>query len=144
VEALEPLIAALRGEAVLSVRRRLDELAAQAAEVGSIRFAERVQQATTDLESGAFPDLAGLEVELGRAREAARAQQVGELHRLGREAQAFAGFDDPAVQELEELLASEKRELSEGGYARRLGEAALLLDRIEAHLEERVSSVPGR
>src|SRR5690606_32353470 len=46
--------------------------------------------------------------------------------------------------ELEELLAGEKRELSEGGYARRLGEAALLLDRIEAHLEERVSSVPGR
>ncbi len=144
VEALEPLIAALRGEAVLSVRRRLDELAARAAEVGSIRFAERVQQATTDLESGVFPDLAGLEVELGRAREAARAQQVGELHRLGREAQAFAGFDDPAVRELEELLAGEKRELSEGGYARRLGEAALLLDRIEAHLEERVSSVPGR
>src|SRR5690606_13290242 len=84
------------------------------------------------------------EVELGRAREAARAHQLGELHRLGREAQPYAGLDDPAVHELQELLAAERQTLAEGGHARRLGEAALLLDRIEARLEERVAGMPGR
>src|SRR5690606_40102226 len=78
------------------------------------------------------------EVELGRAREAARAHQLGELHRLGREAQPYAGLDDPAVHELQELLAAERQTLAEGGHARRLGEAALLLDR------DRKSVVEGK
>jgi len=144
VAALEALIEALRNEAVVSVRRRLEGLAEQAAEIGSVSYAERIQAAMADLEAGTFPDLGGLEVELGRAREAARAHQLGELHRLGREAQPYAGLDDPAVHELQELLAAERQTLAEGGHARRLGEAALLLDRIEARLEERVAGMPGR
>ncbi len=142
--ALEALISSLRNEAMVSVRRRLERLAEQAGEIGSVSFAERIQAAMSDLESGVFPDLAGLEVELERASEAARAHQLGELHRLGREAQTYAGLDDPQVRELLDLLASERRQLADGGHARRLGEAALLLDRIEDRVEDRLASVPAR
>ncbi len=144
LEALEALIAALRNEAVVSVRRRLEGLAEQAAEVGSVSYAERIQAAMTDLDEGVFPDLGGLEVELARASEAARTHQLGELHRLGREAQTYAGLDDPTVRDLMDLLASERQQLADGGHARRLGEAALLLDRIEARVEDRVAGVPAR
>lgn len=142
--ALEALISSLRSEAIVSVRKRLERLAERAGEIGSVSFAERIQAAMTDLEGGVFPDLAGLEVELGRASEAARTHQLGELHRLGREAQTYAGLDDPQVRELFELLASERQQLAAGGHARRLGEAALLLGRVEARVEERLSSVPAR
>jgi len=143
-EALESLIAAIRNEAVVSVRRRLERLAEKAGEIASVSFAERIQAAMTDLEDGVFPDLAGLEVELDRASEAARTHQLGELHRLGREAQTYASLDFPEVEELLDLLASERQQLADGGHARRLGEAAILLDRVESRVEQRVASVPQR
>lgn len=144
LDALEALVAALRNEAVASVRRRLEGLAEKAAEIGSVSFAERVQAAMADLDQGVFPDLTGLEVELERASEAARTHQLGELHRLGREAQTYAGLDDPEVKALLDLLADERRQLAEGGHARRLGEAALMLARVEARVDERLESVPSR
>ncbi len=144
VEAVEALVAALKVEATDSARRRLERLGEEAAEVGSLRFAERLSQAVADLERGVFPDLASLEADLGRARESARIEQMGELHRLSREAQNFAALDDPKVAELSALLDAERERLNQGGNARRLGEAALLLDGIEARFEQRVASVPGR
>ncbi len=144
VTALEALVASLRTEAMGSARRRLEQLGEQAAEVGSIRFGERLSNAVSDLERGVFPDLVGLEADLGRARESARIEQMGELHRLSREAQTFTGLDDPKVAELEKLLASEKDRLNQGGNAKRLGEAALLLDGIEARFEDRIEGVPAR
>ncbi len=144
VEAVEALVATLKVEAADSARRRLERLGEEAAEVGSLRFAERLSQAVADLERGVFPDLPSLEADLSRASETARIEQMGELHRLSREAQNFAGLDDAKVPELTALLDSERERLNEGGHARRLGEAAILLDGIEARFEQRVASVPGR
>src|SRR5690606_23211846 len=142
--ALEALVASLKTEATASARRRLELLGEQAAEVGSIRFGERLSAALSDLETGVFPDLVGHEADLGRARESARIEQMGELHRLSREAQTYAGLDDPKAPELAALLESERERLNQGGNAKRLGEAAMLLDGIEARFDERIASVPDR
>ena len=144
IDVIDTMIASLRTEAGSSIRRRLQELAQEAAEVGSARLVERLQHALDELDEGRFPELTHLSAALQQEREAARLEQVGELHRLVRAAAPFQTIDTPEVRALSELLAAEKHQLDEGRSASRLDEAAEALARLEAEWKERLAGVPAR
>src|SRR5690606_27831593 len=141
---IDTMIETLRKEAGGSIRRRLQELAEEAAEVGSARLVERLQGALNELDDGRFPDLSLLGAALQQEREAVRLEQVGELHRMVRSAAPYHVIETPQVKALSELLAEQKRELDQGNAANRLSEAATLLDDIETEWSRRLAGVPER
>jgi len=144
IDLIDTMIETIRKEAGGSIRRRLQELAEEAAEVGSTRLVERLQGALNELDDGRFPELSLLAAALQQEREAVRLEQVGDLHRLVRAAAPYQGIDSSDVRALSELLTEQKRQLEEGHAANRLSEAATLLDRIEGEWRERLAGVPGR
>lgn len=144
VDVIDTMIASLRVEAGGSIKRRLEELAEEAAEVGSARLVERLQHALDELDEGRFPEITHLAAALQQEREAARLEQVGELHRLVRAAAPYQAIDTPDVTALMDLLAAEKRALDDGKAAGRLAEAAAALDGLEAEWKSRLDGVPAR
>lgn len=144
IDVIDTMIETIRKEAGGSIRRRLQELANEAAEVGSARLVERLQGALNELDDGRFPDLGLLTAALQQEREAARLEQVGELHRLVRAAAPYQVVDSPDVAALTALLAGQKRQLDAGDPANRLGEAAAVLERLEHHWGDRLAGVPAR
>ncbi|HLU82620.1 MAG TPA: hypothetical protein VKZ43_04405, partial [Trueperaceae bacterium] len=144
VDVIDTMIETLRKEAGGSIRRRLQELAEEAAEVGSARLVERLQGALNELDDGRFPDLGLLSAALQQEREAARLEQVGELHRLVRAASPYQAVDSAGITALSELLADQKSLLDAGRPAGRLGEAAAALAGLEAQWRERLAGVPAR
>jgi hypothetical protein len=144
IDVIDTMIETIRTEVGGSIRRRLQELAEEAAEVGSARLVERLQGALDELDQGHYPELSLLAAALQQEREAVRLEQVGELHRMVRSAAPYQGIDSQDVRALTELLTQQKRQLDEGGAANRLSEAATLLDRIETGSRERLAGVPAR
>src|SRR5690606_15377197 len=100
--------------------------------------------ALNELDAGRFPDLGLLSAALQQEREAARLEQVGELHRLVRRAAPYQAVDSEDIAALSLLLADQKRLLDAGNSAGRLGEAAAALDRIEGQWRDRLAGVPAR
>src|SRR5690606_26436827 len=105
---------------------------------------ERLQHALDELDEGRFPELSHLAAALQQEREAARLEQVGELHRLVRAAAPFQAIGTQDVHDLNELLAAEKRQLDEGRPANRLAEAASALASLENEWTTRLEGVPAR
>jgi hypothetical protein len=144
IDVIDTMIETIRVEVGGSIRRRLQELAEEAAEVGSTRLVERLQNALDELDDGRYPELNLLAAALQQEREAVRLEQVGELHRIVRAAAPYQVIDSPDVRALTDLLTHQKRQLDEGGAATRLNEAAATFDRIEAEWRERLAGVPTR
>ena len=144
IDVIDTMIASLRVEAGGSIKRRLEELAEEAAEVGSARLVERLQHALDELDEGRFPEITHLAAALQQEREAARLEQVGELHRLVRAAAPYQAIDTPDVAALMDLLGAEKRALDDGRPAGRLAEAAAALDSLESEWKARLDGVPAR
>lgn len=142
--ALDSLLEGLKTEARSSIHRRLQALADEAGEIGSTRLADRLQAALADLEDGRFPDLAHLEAAVEQEREAARLEQVGELHRLTRAFAPYQGLDDERARELAQLLGQQKRKLDNGEPASQLETAATLFAELEQEAAQRVSTMPQR
>ncbi len=142
--ALDSLLEGLKTEARSSIHRRLQALADEAGEIGSTRLADRLQAALADLEDGRFPDLAHLEAAVEQEREAARLEQVGELHRLTRAFAPYQGLDDERARELAQLLGQQKRKLDNGEPASQLEAAATLFAELEQEAAQRVSTMPQR
>ncbi|HZJ08899.1 MAG TPA: hypothetical protein VFD39_04335, partial [Trueperaceae bacterium] len=144
IDALDGLLDGLRKEAHGSIHRRLQELAAEAGEIGSMRLANRLQTALGDLDDGRFPDLAHLVAAFEQEREAVRLEQIGELHRLNRAFAPYQALDDERSRALAQLLAEQKRRLDGGSTAAQLDGASSLLRDLENAADERVRGMPQR
>ena len=144
VDAVASVVEELRRALATSVRVRLQALSDEAAAIGSKRLLERIHLAIRDLEEDRYPDLAQLQGALQQEREAQRLDQVGELHRLTREAAPFQASEGEEGARLRSLLSEAARELEAGGTSERLQEAAALLERLERDAEARLGSVPRR
>ncbi|MFO7544959.1 MAG: hypothetical protein R6W77_05635 [Trueperaceae bacterium] len=144
VDAVASVVEELRRALASSIRVRLQALSDEAAAIGSKRLLERIHLAMRDLEEDRYPDLAQLQGALQQEREAQRLDQVGELHRLTRDATPFQASAGEEATRLRSLLAEAARELEAGSTSERLQEAAGLLERLERDAEARLGSVPRR
>lgn len=144
VDAVASVVEELRRALATSVRVRLQALSDDAAAIGSTRLLERIHLAIQDLEEDRYPDLAQLQGALRQEREAQRLEQVGELHRLTREAAPFQAIDHEEANQLRALLAEATRDLEAGSTSERLQEAAVLLERLESDAAARSRSIPRR
>jgi hypothetical protein len=126
------------------VRRRLDELSAEAGRWSIPEMLGAAREANERLEDGRDPDLPGLERRLEQAREEARRAQLERLHGLEREAQRLVGIDDEREAALQAALAEARERLTAGEPAPGLEAAQGLADALAATLAERVEGVAPR
>src|SRR5690606_5555977 len=105
VDAVASVVEELRRALATSVRVRLQALSDEAAAIGSKGLLERIHLAIRDLEEDRSPGLAQLQGALQQEREAQRLDQVGELHRLTREAAPFQASEGEEGARLRSLLS---------------------------------------
>ncbi|HKI57234.1 MAG TPA: hypothetical protein VKB31_08805 [Trueperaceae bacterium] len=141
LDATAALVDTLRGEVTATLRRRLEVLAEQAGELSSPPLLERIRAANDGLETGDYPDLAALRAAIKQEREAERSEQIGELHRLEREAARFAGMEGPTLSALQEHLVGARERIDQGLLAPGLPQAWSLLERLQADAEQRLRNV---
>ena len=144
VEATASMVEALKGEAKATLARRLETLAEQAGELSSQPLLERIRAAMDALEEDSYPDLNALKAAIKQEREAERSEQIGELHRLEREAARFAGMEGPTLEALQERLSSARQRIDDGHLATGLNQAWTLLERVRAEVDERLRNVLPR
>lgn len=144
VEATTSMVEALKGEATATLQRRLEGLAEQAGELSSPPLLERIRSAMDGLEDGNYPDLNALRAAITQEREAERSEQIGELHRLEREAARLGGMEGPTLDALQEHLRTARQRIDDGHLARGLGQAWALLERVQAEVDERLHNVVPR
>ncbi len=144
VDATGALVDALKADARASAQRKLEALAEQAGELGSTHLLERIRAAADGLEEERFPDLAALKSALKQEREAQRSDQVGELHRLEREAVRFAGSDTATYAALQQRLAESRERIERGALAPGLAHGWVLLQKVESEVDTRLRGLEGR
>ena len=144
VEATASMVEALKGEATATLQRRLEALAEQAGELSSPPLLERIRSAMDGLEDGNYPDLNALKAAIMQEREAERSEQIGELHRLEREAARLGGMEGPTLEALQERLREARQRIDDGHLARGLGQAWALLERVQVEVDERLRNVVPR
>ncbi len=138
VEATTSMVETLKSEAKATLARRLETLAEQAAELSSPPLLERIRSAMDGLEQDTYPDLNALKAAIKQEREAERSEQIGELHRLEREAARFAGMEGPTLEALQERLRAARQRIDEGHLATSLNQGWTLLERVQAEVDERL------
>lgn len=144
IDAVEGIVRALKDDTRASLRRKLDVLTEQAAEIDDAALLERLRSAVEALDDYTYPDLAALRSATTQARDLQRSEQVGELHKLESEAARFAGSESPAYRGLLERLAEARERVEDGKLAVNLPHAWELLDRVEAETQARLGSVKSR
>lgn len=144
VDATVAMVGALKGEAKATVQRRLEALAEQADELSSPPLLERIRGAMDAMEDGTYPDLNALEAAIVQEREAERSDQIGELHRLEREAARLGGMQGPSLDALQERLRTARQRIDEGHLARGLSQAWALLERVQSEVDERLRNLVPR
>ncbi|MEJ2359133.1 MAG: hypothetical protein P8Y13_13790 [Deinococcales bacterium] len=144
VEAMASMVETLKGEAKATLARRLEALAEQAGELSSPPLLERIRAAMDGLEEDTYPDLNALKAAIKQEREAERSEQIGELHRLEREAARFGGMEGPTLEALQERLKTARQRIDEGHLASGLSQAWTLLERVQAEVDQRLRNVLPR
>ncbi len=141
IDTATGLVEALKDEVTATLRRRLEALAEQAAELASPQLTERIRSAADELDGGTYPDLAVLRAAIKQEREAERSEQIGELHRLEREAARLSAMEGPSLTALQERLAAARERIDQGLLAPGLPQAWGLLERVQAEAERRLHNV---
>jgi hypothetical protein len=132
------------GAAHERVRRRLDELGAEASRWSLTGTLGAVREANERLEDGRDPDLRTLERRLEEDREEARRAQLDRLHALEREAQRLVGIDAEREAALQAALAEARARLTAGDPAPGLETAQTHADALAGTLAQRVEGVAPR
>ncbi|MEJ2667383.1 MAG: hypothetical protein P8Z81_09845, partial [Deinococcales bacterium] len=141
IEATAGLVDTLKAEVTATLRRRLETLTEQAAQLSSPPLLERIRSAMDGLEAGDYPDLGGLRAAIKQEREAERSEQIGDLHRLEREAARFAGMEGASFSALQERLSAARERIDQGQLAPGLPQAWTLLEHLQSEAAQRLHNV---
>jgi chromosome segregation protein len=145
VGALTALVDGLHADAIAETAHRLDALGREAGEAVGEAVLRELQAAARSLDTGGFPDLAGLRLVIDQERATVRDRDLARLQRLQLEGGRLDASGVDAVDRLRGALATARSELDAGRPAtRHLDAAETAVGEVDRQMHERLDAFAQR